>query len=137
MKKYIFKIISGVFLIVDVILFFPDMILYISWKNETDLYRYLPFLQRKSFLGMEDCADNASVIVFEWYWLAYIIFFAILLLSVTDAFKSRTKASIVYGISMLAVSFIIMYIVYRHHSMIEFIYSPANDLPWDLREIVL
>lgn len=135
MKKYIFKIPSILTLIIDIILFFPDLILYLSWKNEVNYYKLFPFLKGKDFLNSEDFIDSATVIILNWYWVAYILFLAILLLSVIDIIKKKTKSSIIFGGLMLTISFFIMYVVYRHHSIIEFYYSPTNDLPWNYREI--
>ncbi len=134
MKKHIFKIFSSLSLIIDAILFFPDLILYVSWKNGVNFYKYFPFLKYKSFLNSEDFIDSATVIILNWYWVAYILFFVILLLSVIDIIKIKSKASIILGLLMLAISFFILYTVYRHHSIIEFYFSPSNDLPWNYRE---
>ena len=135
MKKHIFKLFSSLCFIIDLILFFPDLILYISWKNEVNLYKYFPFLKDKSFLNPEDFIDSATGIILSWYWVAYILFLVILLLSIIDFIKIKSKASIISGLLMLAISFFIMYTAYRHHSIIEFYFSPSNDLPWNYREI--
>ena len=135
MKKHIYKLCSTLFLIIDVVLFFPDLILYISWKNEVNLYKYCFFFKAKSFLNPEDFIDSATVIILSWYWVAYILFLVILLLSVIDYIKIKNKASIIFGLLMLVISLFIMYTAYQHHKTIEFYLSPTNDLPWNYREI--
>lgn len=134
-KKHIFKISSIITLIIDAALFFPDLILYISWKNEVNCYKFFPFLKDKDFLNSEDFIDSATVIILNWYWVAYILFVAILLLSVIDIIKKKSKSSIIFGLLMLTISFFILYVVYQYHGIIEFYYSPTNDLPWNYREI--
>lgn len=135
MKKYLSKILVILFFIIECAMFLPDIILYLSWKNEKNFYKLIPFLGTKSYINSEDFIDSATKIIINWYYISYILFFIILIISIIDIVKNNSKLNIIFNVCIIILSFLIIAIVYKHHKIIDFYFDPANDLPWDYRKI--
>ena len=135
MKKYLPKILSITAFIIQCVLFFPDFILYLSWKNEKNFYRIIPFLKEKSYINPEDFLNSATIMVINWHQISLILFLLIFIISIIDVIKNKSIANIIFNISFEIISFIIMIVIFKHYRIIDFYFDPVNDLPWDYRKI--
>lgn len=135
MKKYLSKFLSITAFIIQCTLFLPDFILYLSWKNEKNFYKIIPFLKEKSYINPEDFLNSATIMVINWHHISLILFLLIFITIIIDIIKNKALANIIFNISLLILSFIIMIIIFKHHKIINFYFDPANDLPWDYRNI--
>lgn len=135
MRKYLLKFLSITVFIVNLILFLPDCILYLSWKNEKDFYKLIPFLERKSYINPEDFLNSATEMILKWHYISYIMFFLILVISIFDVVKNKSKSNTIFNAILVILSFIIIIVVYKHYKIIDFYFNPVNDLPWDYRKV--
>ena len=96
MRKYLLKFLSITVFIVNLILFLPDCILYLSWKNEKDFYKLIPFLERNSYINPEDFLNSATEMILKWHYISYIMFFLILVISIFDVVKNKSKSNTIF-----------------------------------------
>ena len=101
MKKYLTRISSITAFIIQCVLFLPDFILYLSWKNEKNFYRIIPFLKEKSYINPEDFLNSATIMVINWHQISLILFLLIFIISIIDVIKNKSIANIIFNISLV------------------------------------
>lgn len=136
-KKTIYiKIIIVFISLMDFILYLSDFVFLLSWLTKYNFYNIAAFIKEKPYLSDDAFAYNVPDSIISYWYVSLVLLIFLTMLVIIDIFlfkEERILFIILYSVLLIIISIITVFVI-RHHNLLIFYDSPANDLPWDYRK---